>query len=66
MRVHAVVLCVFQRLTYGLCLVRVQGFLMLLGTYSNVFETPLTAFTTLFPLRYNTLPTARATSVHGH
>ena len=27
-----------------------MGCLMLLGTYSNVFQTPLTAFTTLFPL----------------
>lgn len=33
---------------------------MLLGTYSNVFETPLTAFTTLFPLRYHSLITAPA------
>jgi len=27
-----------------------QGGLMLLGTYTTIFETPLGAFTTLFPL----------------
>lgn len=27
-----------------------MGFLMLLGTYTTIFETPLTAFSTLFPL----------------
>lgn len=36
------------------CVCASQGFLMLLGTYSDVFETPLTAFTTLFPLRQET------------
>lgn len=27
-----------------------MGFLMLLGTYTTIFQTPLTAFSTLFPL----------------
>lgn len=38
----------FRRLAN--CYFAAMGGLMLLGTYSNVFQTPLTAFTTLFPL----------------
>lgn len=38
----------FRRLAN--CYFAAMGGLMLLGTYSSIFQTPLTAFTTLFPL----------------